>query len=172
MSFIGILSAVGSLASLAQLILEWGIGEGKTSAGNKLEIAKAYQSYKSELKLNYAILERIKLEEINTRDISDPAIKGITSKLKTKAAEDLLLSMLSLIKNPKKAVKALSVNKADAAEAKKIIAAIIFVMEKTRELQCFTTLSEAEQKILAGFYVKKRLKNIIEKTRFIKQSLN
>jgi hypothetical protein len=174
MALIEIISAAGSFASLAQPVVEWGIERGKTKEQTKLNIAKAFQNYKAELKLNHAILQKIKLDEIDTKDITNPAIKGIASKLKTKAAENLLLSMLTLIQEPKKAVKALPVKKpgkADAAEAKKIIAAIIFVMEKIRELQCFTTLSEAEKKILKGFYVKKRLKNIKEKTLFISKNL-
>ena len=42
---------------------------------------------------------------------------------------------------------------------------------KTKELQTFTTLTEEEQKLLKGFYVRGRIKHIKEKSLFIKQSL-
>jgi hypothetical protein len=174
MSLIEIITGAGTIASALQPIIEWGIERDKINTQKKTDIAKAYQSYIAELKLNCAILERIKLDEINTRDISNPAIKGIASRLKTKAAENLLLSLLTLLQKPKKAVKALPTGKPDKiseTEAKQIIKAIISVMEKTRELQCFTTLSEAEQKILKGFYARARLKHIKEKSQFVKQRL-
>lgn len=138
-----------------------------------MSVAKAFQSYKSELKLNCAILKHIKLEEIDTRDINNTAVKGIASKLKTKAAEELLISLLTEINNPKKAEKVLSDNasKADKAEAKEVIKAIISVIDKTHELQCFTTISKAEQKILKGFYVRARIKHIKEKSLFIIRKL-
>ena len=56
-------------------------------------------------------------------------------------------------------------------EAKQFVKNIIFCLEKTRELQTFTTLTEEEQKILRGFYVRKRLKNIIDKSLYIKKRL-
>jgi hypothetical protein len=174
MSLIGIVTGAGTIASALQPIIEWGIERDKIHTQIKTDIAKAYQGYIAELKLNWAILEKIKLDEINTRDIGDPAIKGIASRLKTKAAETLLLSLLTLLQNPEKAVKALPAGKpgkTDGTEAKLIIKAVISVTEKTRELQCFTSLSEAERKILKGFYARARLKHIKEKSLFIKQSL-
>jgi len=171
---LGILSAAANIAAIAQTVLDWGIKDDIPHTQKRLDIAKAYQNYKAELKLNCAILERIKLEEINTRDINDPAVKGIAARLKTKAADALLLSLLSHIQNPQKAVKALpavNINKADAKEAEQLIKTIISVKEKTKELQCFTTLTEAERKILKGFYARARLKHIKEKSLFIKQRL-
>ena len=164
---------IEALSTIAPPVIEWAIEKGKANSRTKLSVASAYQSYKAELKLNCAILEHIKLEKIDTRDISSPAVKGIASKLKTKAAETLLISLLSYINNPKKATKVLSANtsKADSAEAKKVIKAIISVTDKTHELQCFTTISKAEQEILKGFYVRARIKHIKDKSQYIIQRL-
>ena len=107
MTFLGILSAIGNIAPIAQPVLEWGIRGIVKHFKKRLDIAKAYNKYQAEFKLNYAILERIKLETINTRDITSPAVKGIVSRLKTQAAEALLEALLSHIQNPQKAVKAL-----------------------------------------------------------------
>ena len=174
MALLEIISAIGSLMSIAQPVVEWGMERGKSEAIKKVDISKAYQSYKTELNLNCAILEHINLDSINTRDIADPAVKGIASRLKTNSAEALLTALLSNIQNPKKAAKAISTSKSskiNAAEAKKLITAIISVMGKTKELQCFTTLSEAERKILKGFYARARIKHIKEKSLYIKQNL-
>ena len=173
MPLVEALSMISAVAPIAQPVIEWGIkyGEGRTT--KRLEIAKAFHHYRAELKENNAILERINLDAIDTKDIANPAIKSLANRLKTKAADNLLLSLLSQIQNPQKAVKALPLKekKTDEKEAKKIIKAIIFVLEKTKELQCFTTLTEAERRILKGFYVRARLKHIKEKTLFIKQRL-
>ena len=166
MPLIEILSAV---TPIAQAVVDWGIKASKERAKKRLDIAKAFYSYQREFKENWAILSKIDLDKINTKDISDPAIKGIANRLKTKAAEGLLLALLSHIQNPQKAVKALPVKlkKPDEAEAKKIIKAIIFVLDKTKELQGFTRLTEAERRILKGFYVRGRVKHIVEKSGFI-----
>ena len=170
MPLIEILSAI---APIAQSVVEWSIGAKIERANKRLDIAKAFHSYQMELKANWAILAQINLEKIDAKDIANPAIKGIVNRLKTKAAEALLLSLLSHIQNPQKAVKAMPVKlkKTDKAEAKKFIKAIIFVLDKTRELQAFTALTEAERKILKGFYVRGRVKHIKEKSLFIKQRL-
>lgn len=168
MSFTEIITAIGTFIPIGQTLLEWGIGHGEKVTAKKADIAKAYVAYKTELQHNWSILERLKLEEISTKDISNPAVVSIAGRLKTDAAEKLLLALLAEIQNPQKAVKKLpAAAKVDTSEAKKLIKAIIFVMDKTRELQCFTTLTEAEQRILRGFYVKVRLTHIIEKTQYL-----
>ena len=173
MLFTEIVQIINAIAPIAKILIEWGIRGSKETTAKRLDISKAYHNYKTELKENHAILEHINLDAIVTKNIVEPGVKGIVSRLKTKAADALLLSLLSHIQNPQKAVKSLFVKpkKADAAEAKEIIKAIIFVFDKIKELQNFTTLTEAEQKILKGFYVRKRIKNIREKTLFIKQRL-
>jgi hypothetical protein len=139
-----------------------------------MDIQKAYGNYIEELRHNWAILQRIKLEEINTRDIANPAVKDIAARLKTEAAVNLLDSIHALIQKPRKAVKTMkgkTIGKTEMAEAQKLIKEIIAVLIKIKELQCFTTLSEAEQKILKGFYARARLKHIKEKSLYIKQHL-
>ena len=172
MTLAEILSIASGIASIAPPILQWGIEKGGPRARAKLDINKAFLDYKAELKLNNAILQRINLDAIDTRDIANPAVKAIASRLQTKAAHALLLSLLQLIQKPEKAAKALPVKKIDKAEAKKVIKAIISVTEKTRELQCFTTLSEAERKILKGFYARARLKHIKENTLYIVKTMS
>ena len=165
---IGILSAV---APIAQPLLEWAIAEGKKIGDKKRDIAEAFYNYKAELKSNCVLLKEINLDKVDPRNIAEPGLRGIVSRLKTEAANALLLALLSHLDDPQKAAKALppnNINKADTAEARNVIKTIIAVMEKTRQLQVFTTLSEDERRILKGFYARARLKHIIENSLYLK----
>ena len=164
-----LLEILSAALPVAQPLLEWAIEAGKESGKERKDIAKAFFNYKNELKLNCAILEKIDLKQIDTRNIGDPALKGIASRLKTNAAEALLLALLSHIQNPQKAVKKIAPKMAagDEAEARQVIKAIISVVEKTRQLQCFTSLSEDERRILKGFYARARIKHITVKSLYI-----
>ena len=168
---IGILSAV---APIAQPLLEWALRDKVPRPTKKQDIDKAFFNYKAELKLNCALLERVKLDQVDKTDITEPGLRGIVSRLKTKATDALLLALLSHLEDPQKAAKALTpnkINKADTAEARKVIKTIIAVMGKIKQLQFFTALSEDARRILKGFYARARLKHIIEDSLYIKAKL-
>ena len=174
MSLVDIISIAGGIASIAQPIINWFAEQSPHRAEKHADIQKAYMGYKSENKLNCAVLSRIQLEKINTRKIGDPAVKDIAATLQTKAADTLLVSLFSLIQQPSKAVKTMTgkkLTKEEIEEAKKIITSIISAQEKIKELQCFTALGKEAQEIIGGFYVRARLKHIKEKSLYVKQRL-
>ena len=67
---------IEALSTIAPPVIEWAIEKGKANSRTKLSIAKAYQSYKAELKLNCAILEHIKLEKLTPKTSAAPPSKA------------------------------------------------------------------------------------------------
>ena len=175
MDLASIISFTSGIVTIAEPVVSWITSKGNKPKKIKPDIPKAYREYKEELRYNCAFLVKIDLEKIDTKDITNPAIKDIASRLQTKAATFLLESIHALIQTPPKAIKVLkakTLSKEEKAEAGKLIKTIISVLENTKELQSFTTLTEAEKKILKGFYARARLKHIKEKSLYIKQQLS
>jgi cysteinyl-tRNA synthetase len=141
---------------------------------NTLTIQNAVQKYKSELQANWSLLDKIKLDEINTKEINNPAVTALAKRLNTEAGIALLSAIVETASNPKKSLKALAgkkPSKTEIAEAAKLIKTIIAAIDKINALQQFTTLTEAERTLLRGFYVRARINHIKEKTLYIKKSL-
>jgi len=170
-----IISIAGGLVTIAEPILTWFLNKDKQiKTSNKEEFQNVYTAYKEELKHNWAFLKKIDLANIDTKDITNPAIKDFSARLKTEAAVRLLETLISLIHKPEKAVKTLknkTLTNEEKAEVKKLIKTIITLYENTKELQLFTNLTEAERKILKGFYARARIKHIQEKTLYIKKQI-
>jgi len=161
------ISITGGLVSIAEPVLSWVLNKGKQLKKSNEDFKKVYSAYKEEIKHNWTFLKKIDLAKIDTKDITNPAIKDFSARLLTKAAAKLLASLYTIIQKPEKAVKTLkdkTLTKEEKAEAKKLIKTIITLHENTKELQLFTSLTEAEREILKGFfYARARIKHIQEK---------
>ena len=162
------------IVTIFESVIIWIAQKGEDKKILKKDIQKAYSNFKEEIKQNCFILEKIKLEEIVTKDITNPSVKGIASRLQTKAASELLESIYSLIQEPEKAVKALknkTLSKEEKTEAVKLVKTIISLHDNIKELQFLTTLTNDERKILKGFYARARIKTIQQKSFFIRQQI-
>jgi len=174
MDLVSIISVASGLVTIAEPIISWVLGKDGKVKQTKIDLQKAYNDYKVELNSNWKFLSKVELAKIDTKDITNPSIKDFAARLQTNAASVLLETLYGLVQKPEKAAKALkgkTLTAEEKAEAKKLIKTIISVYESTKELQLFTGLSEAERKILKGFYARARIKNIKEKTLYIKQQI-
>jgi len=68
------IEALSAIAPIAQNIVAWGIGANIERTKKRQDIAKAFHSYQTELKENWAILAQINLDKIDTKDIKEKSL--------------------------------------------------------------------------------------------------